>query len=66
LRSERETKAEKFIGKAFLSGRRTGVRFLRQRPIGYDIVDFFASDITLVIEIDGSSHMNSGEKYFKK
>lgn len=32
------------------------VKFLRQRPILNYIVDFFAPDIKLAIEIDGSQH----------
>ena len=34
-----------------------GVQFFRQRPIGEYIVDFYAPTIKLVIEIDGSQHM---------
>ena len=33
-----------------------GVRFRRQVPIGRYIVDFFALNIGLVIEIDGGQH----------
>ena len=33
-----------------------GVSFYRQRPIGPYIVDFYAPDARLVIEVDGSSH----------
>jgi len=33
-----------------------GVKFLRQRPILNFIVDFFAPEIKLAIEIDGSQH----------
>lgn len=31
-------------------------RVLRQRPIGSFVVDFFAPDFSLVIEVDGRSH----------
>jgi very-short-patch-repair endonuclease len=34
-----------------------GVQFYRQKPIGYFIVDFYAPKVHLVIEIDGSQHM---------
>jgi len=34
-----------------------GVQFYRQKPIGNFIVDFFAPRRKLVIEIDGSQHM---------
>ena len=33
-----------------------GYRFMRQKPIGDYIVDFFCSKLRLVIEIDGESH----------
>ena len=31
-------------------------KFLRQKPLAGYIVDFFSSELRLVIEIDGSSH----------
>ena len=64
LRTESVSKAEKFLWKAVLSRKQTGERFLRQRPIDKFIVDFFASDLGLIIEIDGSSHSNKGEYDF--
>jgi very-short-patch-repair endonuclease len=33
-----------------------GYQFMRQKPIGNYIVDFFCSRLKLVIEIDGESH----------
>jgi very-short-patch-repair endonuclease len=39
-----------------LKGRRTGVRFRRQVPIGIYIADFACFDPKLVIEIDDPSH----------
>lgn len=33
-----------------------GVQFYRQKPIGSYIVDFFAPQAKLVIEVDGSQH----------
>ena len=57
LRSESVSKAEKRIWKAFLSRKQfKGLRFLRQRPIDYFIVDFFCPELKLIIEIDGNSH----------
>ncbi|MDH4471796.1 MAG: endonuclease domain-containing protein [Fluviicola sp.] len=61
LRTETISRAEKLIWKAVLSRKQTGERFLRQRPIDQFIVDFFAPEIGLIIEIDGSSHANKGE-----
>ena len=39
-----------------------GVRFLRQYPIERYIVDFFAPEISLAVEIDGSTHDYRGAK----
>lgn len=39
------------------------VKFLRQRPILNFIVDFFAPEIKLAIEIDGSQHYFDQGKY---
>lgn len=41
-----------------------GVQFYRQKPIGDYIVDFFAPRTKLVVEVDGSQHMecNHAEK----
>ena len=36
-----------------------GVQFYRQRPIGSYVVDFYAPAAQLVIEIDGSQHLES-------
>ena len=36
------------------------LRFLRQRPIGNYIVDFFCPELFLIIEIDGNAHLNKG------
>jgi very-short-patch-repair endonuclease len=35
-----------------------GIKFFRQRPIGNYIVDFYAPEAKLVIEIDGGQHYN--------
>ena len=40
-----------------LKGRKIcGYQFMRQKPIGNYIVDFYCSKLKLVIEIDGASH----------
>jgi very-short-patch-repair endonuclease len=33
------------------------VQFYRQRPIGNHVVDFYAPSAKLVIEVDGSQHL---------
>ncbi|MCI0505152.1 MAG: endonuclease domain-containing protein [Gammaproteobacteria bacterium] len=35
-----------------------GLQFYRQRPIGNYIVDFYCPEAQLVLEVDGSQHMN--------
>jgi very-short-patch-repair endonuclease len=61
LRTETVSKAEKYIWKVLLSRNKLGYKFKRQRPIDHFIVDFFCSDLQLIIEIDGNSHLNKGE-----
>lgn len=61
LRKTSKSNAEKALWKFHLSRRQSGVRFLRQRSIDRYIVDFFAPEIGLIIEIDGSSHAAKGE-----
>lgn len=36
-----------------------GIQFYRQKPIGEHIVDFFAPRVKLVVEVDGSQHMEA-------
>ena len=36
-------------------------KFLRQKPIGNFIVDFYCAELRLAIEIDGDSHAESPE-----
>jgi very-short-patch-repair endonuclease len=56
LRNNSVSKAEKYLWKAGLARNQLGVKFKRQRPILNFIVDFFSSEINLIIEVDGSSH----------
>lgn len=39
-----------------------GIPFYRQKPIGNYIVDFYAPKINLIIEIDGSQHLEEGQR----
>jgi very-short-patch-repair endonuclease len=38
-----------------------GVQFYRQKPIGNFIVDFYAPKARLVVEVDGSQHMEGDQ-----
>ena len=40
----------------YLKGKQLGVRFIRQKPIGSYIVDFYCKELSLAIELDGLSH----------
>jgi very-short-patch-repair endonuclease len=51
------TEAEQKIWKEILMKRKTGFKFLRQKPINRFILDFYCSELNLAIEIDGSSHI---------
>lgn len=42
-----------------------GYQFMRQKPIGDYIVDFFCSKLRLIVEIDGESHIGK-EEYDRK
>lgn len=48
------TKEERHLWYDYLRG--YPVRFLRQKPIGNYIVDFYCAKASLVIELDGSQH----------
>lgn len=43
-----------------------GYSFLRQRPIGYYIVDFFSKDLNLIVELDGEIHRFQKKKDKKR
>lgn len=59
------TKEEKALWYRYL--RDCGVRFLRQKPIGNYIVDFYCPKLHLVIELDGSQHyLDKGIQYDSK
>jgi len=51
------TPAEDRIWQKVLRDRKIGFKFTRQKPINRFIVDFYCSELNLVIEIDGGSHV---------
>ena len=55
LRS-RGTKSEILLWNQLKGGQMSGFRFIRQKPIGDFIVDFYCKEVGLVIELDGLSH----------
>jgi len=56
----RATKSEAMLWPA-LRGRQLGVKFRRQQPIGSFVVDFYASDARLVVEVDGAIHLQQAK-----
>ena len=53
------TEAEKKLWYFLRSYRIHGIKFRRQQPIGKYFVDFCCLDKKLIIELDGSQHLNS-------
>jgi len=57
------TKAEvRLWCELFRNKQMLGFAFLRQRPIGFYIADFFCRELNLVIETDGSTHFSEEAK----
>lgn len=52
------TEAERIIWDKVLKQRQTGYKFLRQKPIGKFMVDFYCAKLLIVVEIDGEVHEN--------
>lgn len=55
-KQENLTKAEGLVWNMILKGKRTWYQFLRQKPLGNYILDFYSQKLKLAIEIDGKSH----------
>lgn len=50
------TKSEAILWQALRGKKLDGIKFRRQQPVGYFIVDFYNSVYRLVVEVDGSVH----------
>jgi very-short-patch-repair endonuclease len=50
------TEGEKILWSALRGKKLDGIKFRRQQPIGYFVVDFYASAFRLVVEVDGPIH----------
>ena len=60
-------KAEVMVWLKLKNRQMNGFKFRRQHSIGRYIVDFYCSELKLVIEIDGDTHMGeNAESYDKK
>jgi very-short-patch-repair endonuclease len=51
------TKSERALWSRLRGKQLLGVQFYRQKPLGSYIVDFFAPKAKLVVEVDGSQHL---------
>jgi len=58
---KKSTLSEVLLWKIVKGKKIKGYQFMRQKPIGDYIVDFFCSKLKLVIEIDGISHNDKSE-----
>ncbi len=55
------TTGEKILWNALRGKKLEGIKFRRQQPIGYFVVDFYNSTYRLVIEVDGPIHEDQVE-----
>jgi len=54
---KKATRSEDIVWYEILKNKKTGFKFLRQKPIKRFILDFYCKELLLAIEIDGSSHI---------
>jgi very-short-patch-repair endonuclease len=57
-----ETEAEEKLWNEVLRRKQTGHKFVKQKPIDRFVVDFYCSELSLVIEVDGGSHEKKKER----
>jgi very-short-patch-repair endonuclease len=50
------TEGEKILWQALRGKKLDGIKFRRQQPVGYFVVDFYNSLYRLVVEVDGPIH----------
>ncbi len=55
------TPGEKILWGSLRGKRLDGIKFRRQQPIGYFVVDFYGSMYRLVVEVDGPIHESQKE-----
>jgi len=51
------TDSERILWSRLRGKQLSGIQFYRQKPIGNYIVDFFAPKTKVVVEVDGSQHL---------
>lgn len=62
----RSTLTEVLLWNQLKQRRMLGYQFMRQKPIGHYVVDFYCSRLGLAIEIDGDSHRQKYERDIKR
>ncbi len=62
----RSTLSEVILWDELKAGKIRGYKFNRQKPLGNYIADFYCKKLSLVIEIDGGSHVNNELKDVKR
>jgi len=55
------TKSEAILWQALRGKKLDGIKFRRQQPVGYFVVDFYNSAHRLAVEVDGLIHDNQVE-----
>jgi very-short-patch-repair endonuclease len=66
----RSTRTEDVLWYEVLNKRKLGHKFTRQKPIGRFVADFYCSELLMIIEVDGGSHIKKRQydierdKYF--
>jgi adenine-specific DNA-methyltransferase len=55
------TKSEAILLEALRGKKLDGIKFRRQQPVGYFVIDFYNSVYRLVVEVDGPIHDNQVE-----
>ena len=53
---KKATRTEEILWYEVLKNKKTGFKFLRQKPLDRFILDFYCKELLLIIEVDGSSH----------
>ncbi len=60
------TKAEAILWGELKNRKILGCKFRRQFAIGAYVVDFYCTELKLVIEVDGATHLTDEEKEYDK
>ena len=60
------TRAEAILWRKIRNRQMLGVKFRRQFGIGSYVVDFYCTELKLIIEVDGATHYTDEEKEYDK